>query len=246
MKAAKQLQQGQGAFELIEQAFHLLRLAPASILAGYYLGTAPFVLCALFFWSDMSRSAFAEQRLAGGALGLALLFFWMKTWQAIFAQHLLARLCGEPPPRVTFSRWVRITLVQAILQPSGLFFLLIALLAVIPFGWTCAFYQNVTVLGDGEERDLSQVLQRAWRQAKLWPLQNHYLLLLLKGFALFIFLNLASALLAIPILLNMLFGVETSFSHSVWAMLNTTFFAAVLGLTYLCVDPVLKTVSVLR
>src|SRR5438094_561854 len=104
MKAAKQLQQGQGAFELIEQAFHLLRLAPASILAGYYLGTAPFVLCALFFWSDMSRSAFAEQRLAGGALGLALLFFWMKTWQAIFAPAKRLRALYFFESRLCFAR----------------------------------------------------------------------------------------------------------------------------------------------
>ena len=64
MKATKQLQQGKGAFELLEEAFHLLRLAPASTLAIYYLGSLPFILALLFFWSDMSRSAFAAQRLA--------------------------------------------------------------------------------------------------------------------------------------------------------------------------------------
>jgi hypothetical protein len=44
----------------------------------------------------------------------------------------------------------------------------------------------------------------------------------------------------------MLFGVESVFSKSPYALLNTTFFAGMFGLTYLCVDPILKAVYVLR
>src|SRR5438105_3938890 len=149
MKQTSQLQEGKGAFELLEEAFHLLRLAPASMLASYYLGSLPFVLVLLFFWFDMSRSAFAEQRLAGGALGVALFFFWMKIWQSIFAQALLARLSGEPAPRWGFARLLRVGVTQAVVQPSGLFLLPVALVFLIPFGWLYAFYQNVTALGDG-------------------------------------------------------------------------------------------------
>src|SRR5580765_7836489 len=135
MKPTTKLQEGKGAVELSEEAFHLLRGVPASTLAGYYLGSLPFVLALLFFWSDMSRSAFAGQRLASGALGLTLLFFWMKTWQAVFAQNLLAALSGDPAPRWTLGRWLRVALVQAILQPSGLFLLPLALMILLPFGW---------------------------------------------------------------------------------------------------------------
>jgi hypothetical protein len=44
----------------------------------------------------------------------------------------------------------------------------------------------------------------------------------------------------------MLLGIETVFSRSPMAMLNSTFFMSILGLTYLCVDPVVKTLYVLR
>jgi hypothetical protein len=44
----------------------------------------------------------------------------------------------------------------------------------------------------------------------------------------------------------MLFGIETVFTRAGAAMLNTTFFAATLGLTYACVDPILKTIYTLR
>src|SRR5204862_2137983 len=58
------------AFELIEEAVHLLRQSPSGVLATYYLGALPFVLALLFFWADMSRDAFAPRMLVGGALGL--------------------------------------------------------------------------------------------------------------------------------------------------------------------------------
>ena len=56
--------------ELLEEAVHLVRLAPAGSLSAYYVGSLPFVLALLYFWADMSRSAFAGERLAAGAMGL--------------------------------------------------------------------------------------------------------------------------------------------------------------------------------
>lgn len=244
MKPDKQL--GKGALELSEEAFHLLRRAPGSALLSYYLGSLPFILGLLYFWSDMSRSAFAEERLAVGALGLSLLFFWMKCGQAVFAQQMLAQLCGEPAPRWTFSRLARTALIQAILQPSGLFLLPVAAIILVPLAWVYAFYQNVTAFAGSEDGTVKTVFKKAWQQSPLWPMQNHYVLLCFKVFGLFVFLNLITAVLAVPYLLKTLLGVETPFMQSYWTVLNTTFFAAILGLTYLCIDPLLKTIYVLR
>ncbi len=253
MKRPRQLQEGKGPIELIEETFHLLRLAPAATLACYYVGSLPFVLGLLYFWSDMSRSAFAAPRLPAATLGLAVLFVWMKCWQTIFARRLLAQLTGEPVPRRTPAAVLRLVLVQTSLQPSGLFLIPVALLIMLPFAWVYAFYQNVTVLGGGEDPAAGAVFKKAWRQASLWPLQNHYALLLLKLFGVFVFLNLAVAIVMIPYLLQTLFGIETRFTQVLHdpetlltVMLNTTFFTALFGLTYLCVDPLLKTAYVLR
>jgi Domain of unknown function (DUF4129) len=246
MKRIRPGGQHRGPFELIEEAFHLLRLAPAATLTSYYLGSLPFILGLLYFWSDMSRGAFAEQRLVAGTVGMTLLFVWMKCWQAIFAQQLKAQLCGEPAPGWKCGRLRRLILAQTILQPAGLFLLSAALVILLPFGWIYAFYQNVTALGGGEEDGLKTVLKKACQQSMLWPLQNHYLLLSLQFFGLFVFLNLFSAALIVPFLFNKLFGVQSAFIQSPWALLNTTFLAAIGGLTYLCVDPILKAVFVLR
>ena len=246
MKATKELQEGKGPFELVEEAFHLLRLAPAGTLAAYYLGSLPLVLGALFFWSDMSRSAFAQGRLGAEALTLSLLFCWMKTWQSVFAQNLLAQLAGEPAPVLTWRRWLRTVQIQGTLQPSALLLMPLALLTMLPFGWTFALYQNLTALGTGEDAGLRPLLGRAWRQARLWPMQNHNVLFLLQPFALFVFLNLISGVIALPWLFSLLFGVDTTFTRSMSALLNTTFFAAICGLTYLCLDPLVKAIYVLR
>ena len=244
MNAASQ--RGLGPVELIDQAFHLLRLQPVSALATYYLGAAPFVLGLLFFWSDMSRGAFAEGRLAPEAGGLVALFFWMNTWQALFVRQLRAQLVDEPAAPLSFSRFCHVAGRQAILQPSGLFLIPMALLLLFPIGWVYAFYQNVTALEATDDYHFSELFRKALKQSAVWPLQNNYVVFLFKGFGLFVALNIVSALLLIPYLLSALLGIETPFVQSQTIFLNTTFLAAVLALTYLCVDPVVKAVYLLR
>jgi len=234
------------AFELMEEAVHLLRQAPAGVLATYYLGTLPFILALLFFWADMSRNAFAPRMLVGGALGLAVLFVWMKTWQAVFARQLRALASNRAVPSITFRRWTRILFSQCVVQPFGLFLLLLALLVLLPFGWVYAFFQNVTALDEGGEPGLGTLINKARRQATLWPRQNHVALLTMAGFGFFVFLNWCSVGLAIPELLKTLFGVESVFTRGSLSLLNTTFFAINFWLTYLCVDPILKAIYVLR
>jgi len=235
-----------GAIELIEEAVHLLRRAPLAVLASYYAGTLSFVLALLYFWADMSRSPWAYQHLAGEALGLGTLFVWMKLCQSIFAGHLRALMAGEPPPTMVFRRCRRILISQATLQSTGLFLLPLALVLTLPFGWVYAFYQNATALDDGEGASLRSLIKEAQAQALLWPKQNHLVLVFLSAFGLFVFLNWTILCLFLPGLIKTLFGVESIFSRSVFSLLNTTFFAVMFGLTYLCVDPILKATFALR
>jgi hypothetical protein len=237
---------GKGALELIEEAVHLLRQTPLSTLAAYYVGSLPFVIGFLFFWGDMSRSAFANGHCVSAAFGLSLLFFWMKSWQAIFVSHIRARLAGEMPAPWTRSRMTQLVVTQIALQPLGLFVLPIALVTTVPFGWAYAFFQNVTALWDREERKVGTVFSDALKQAMLWPGQNHLIISTLFLFGIFVFLNIASSLVFLPELVRMLTGVETRFSHGLTQVLNTTFLASAVWLTYLCIDPIVKTIYALR
>lgn len=239
-------QQSRPALDLIEEAVHLLRTAPAGALAAYCVGTLPFILGLLYFWADMSRSPYARQHVVEAALGVTLLFVWMKFWQAMFARQVRAFVSGETPPPLTVRRGIRIVLGQAALQPTGLFLLPLAALPVLPLAWVYAFYQNLTALADSDAPSLRELFRRCARQAQFWPQQNHIVLLFLSLFAGFVFLNCCIGCGMFPHLIKMLFGIETVFSRGGWAMLNTTFFATMAGLTYLCLDPILKAVYVLR
>ena len=238
-------QASRSTLELIEEAVHLVREAPAGALAFYYVGALPFVLGFLFFWADMSRSPFAERHLAESTLGMAILFIWMKFCQSLFTRAVRAHFTGVSVP-LTLGGSVRLFLAQAAIQPSGLFLIPLAAIPMLPLGWVYAFYQNVTVLADAEAPGLRPLVKKSVRQASFWPGQNHMLLLILSGFGLFVFANWATACFAFPSLVKMLLGIESMFTRSVLSMLNTTFLLAMCGLTYLCVDPILKAAFTLR
>jgi len=234
-----------GGLDLVEQAMHTLRLAPAATLLCYFVGSVPFVLAVLFYWSDMSRSGLADRHLVPGAVGLALIFVWMKTWQTIFTTRLAAQVANEPPPRFHAAQVVRLIGSQTFLQSTGLILLPIAANILLPFGWVYAYYQNATALG-GREPALGPLIRRSWKQARHAPAQNHTGLSLLLLFGFFVFLNVMITMIATPFLVKMLFGVESSFTLSPMSSLNTTFLAAAAGVAYLCLDPIVKSYYTLR
>ena len=175
----KRQRQGMPALDLIEEAVHLLRTAPLSILGTYYVGALPFMLALLYFWVDMSRGAFTQDHAARGALMLAALFIWMKAWQTVYASLVRARLLGQPPPRWTPGRILRMVQTQTILQTTGFVLLPMSIIITIPYIWVHTWYQNVTILGDGEDDDLWKVTTRSASLARLWTKQNTVLIWLL-------------------------------------------------------------------
>ncbi len=249
--------QGKTAFDLIEEGTHLLRTAPMALLAVYFAGTAPFVLGLLYFWTDMGRNPFAEQHLAEATLGMTALFLWMKFCQAIFARRVRALAAGDAPPRFQPRQLLRIAAAQTILQPLGLIpigFCLGALFYLTSFGLLLAivaaivlpFFYNVTAVTDGSSQGITAVFKKAWRLWWIWPRQNVAILAIMYFFCLFVFLNFSIFCLSLPYLMKTLFAINSEFARSPLAMLNTTFFATMFALTYLCVDPILKTLYALR
>ena len=240
-------QDTKGVIELLEEAVHLLRLAPASTLACYYVGSLPLVLAVLYFWADMSRSAFAADHLAAAAMGVAVTLVWMKSWHAVFTRQLLAQLCGEEPPQWTLRRTARLVTVQAAIQPWGLIALPLAAVTVVFLPRIYAFFQNVGAFGDGDPQATpAATFGLAWRQAKVWPGQNTSVHLMMLPLVLVVLVNLGIAVLVPAFLLKTLLGVDTVFSRGGFRTMNTTFLAILLGLAYVCVDPVMKAFYTLR
>jgi len=203
------------------------------------------LLCFFYFCADMSKSALAAQHCVLEAAGLALAFVWMKTWQSVFASELRARLSGDSCPPWTLRRLGDIAIVQCAIQPTALFAVPLALVMTVPFGWTVAFYHNTTVLA--ESGHIRQAVKNAYRQAQMDQGQCIKILLILGLFSLLCFINIAVGMAEMPYLLKSLLGVETSFTRSGLAsVLNTTFLVVAAGLSWVCVDLLVKAVFLLR
>ncbi|MFC1462986.1 hypothetical protein ACFLQU_05195 [Verrucomicrobiota bacterium] len=285
-----------GGVELAGEALHLLRTAPLGMLVSYYVGSVSFVMGMLYFCSDMSRSAFADQRCSAASLGLALLFLWMKSWQTVFAQGLTASVTGGRWGPWSAARVGRVAAVQTALQPYGLLLIPVSFVLMLPFHRMHAFFQNLTVLGHGETRDVKSLAKDAWKQAGLWPTQNYVTMWLTNTWVLAILMvfafgacrlgvsntpemqnldhvvwfvisigiiasfflpfcpvgwavagNVALLLVIAPALSRSLLGMETVFTVGGWhAIFSTTFIATVYGITYLLMDPLVKSIHVLR
>ncbi len=249
--------QGRTAFDLIEEGTHLLRTAPVALLAVYFTGTAPFVLGLLYFWTDMSRNPFAEQHVAEATLGITALFLWMKFWQAIFAQRVRALAAADALPRFQPRQLLRIAAAQTVLQPLGLILIglclttlsyltPLGLLLVIVVAVVLPLFHNITAVTDGSSQGMTAVFKRAWRLWWIWPKQNFAMLAIMYFFGIYVFLNFSILCFGLPYMMKMLFGIDTEFARSSFGMLNTTFFATIFALSYLCVDPILKTLYALR
>ncbi len=236
-----------GAIELLEEAFHLLRQAPGGVLGCYFLGSLPFALGVLFFWGEMSRSAFAAESVVGWSAVMAGLFVWMKCWQSVYMRGLLAILCGETRPEWTLRRIMRLVGTQAAVQPWGLFAIPAAIAVILPIPWVYAFFQNAAVLGDGAPRStIRRTISHAALQAATWSRQNVRGGLILALFGLFVFANLVHAVVVPAWIAKTFFGVESFFSMGGFSAMNSTFLATTFALTYLCVDPIVKAFYVLR
>lgn len=244
--AAANRQFARPALDLVAEALWLLRRTPALDYAIWFAGAAPFAAALLFFWADMSHAALADSRLVTSSLGLALLFLWLKTCQSVFAARLLDRANSTESEAWTLRRWIRIFVTQAILQPSGLLLLPVALLITVPFGWVAAFYQNATVLADRAEGRPGTCARLAWQQALLWPGQNHGVLSALTAAWFVAVLNAGIAVFTVPQLLKMLFGVDSRMTLSPETLLNTTFLAVIVALGTLALDPLTKAVYAIR
>ncbi len=224
-----------------------MRKAPGWLLSVYYLGTVPFVLGLLYFWADMSRNPNADQYSTAAALGLAVLFAWMKVWQTIFAQRVHDQASGNPPAAWSLGQIASMAATQSLIQATRFIVMPVAALLAIPFGYCYAFYQNATAYADRDSRDLKPICKWAWEQAKMWPRQNHLLIGIFWLFGLVIFLNVCMATLMIPQLIKSLFGIDTVFTlGGIGVLVNSTFWMAMLGVTYLLLDPFIKAAYVIR
>jgi hypothetical protein len=245
MKTSQERAVGKPTIDLIEEGFALLRTCPPGILTWYFMGNIPFAAGLLVFFSEMSGNPAAAELLPAASAGLAGLFFWMAWAQARFSAALLAHLRGSPAEHWGFRRNLSLAARQAVLQATGLVAVPLSSLTIAVFGPVCTFYQAAAALDDGH-RSTRELFRAALSQALLWPGQSIGVFSLLSAFSLVIIINWMTLIATGPVLLEMFTGIESVFTRSPWSMINSTFFSAVLVLTFLTIEPLTRACTVLR
>ncbi len=165
--------------EISEQAVALLRRTPLHLWVTYYLGTIPFVLLFVTFWSETAYGYSLVGWRNQIALALAVAYIFMKYFQARFAQSLLVTLENRSIQPIARQHSFAIFVNQAWLHATGIIALPLAALFVFPFGWVNAFYQNLSVLDDGKFENSRALVRAAVDEARRWPKQNHFVIWLL-------------------------------------------------------------------
>lgn len=176
MKNDRNTMAGRSAVLVADESFHLLRFAPARLWAAYLAGTVPFVLGFLYFWTDMSRSAFAANYCLLASLGMAVLFVWMKTWHSVFMSGLRHHIRGTTEPSWTIGRVVRMIFVQTSIQTAVIVAMPLAISVALPFAALTLFSEQVSASADGDGSGLRDTFTRAWRHTTTANVHTHILL----------------------------------------------------------------------
>lgn len=229
------------ALPLLEEAFTLLRHAPPRIWACNLVGTGPFILGLVWFWSTMSHQPPARAPALAWALMLTLLHLWMRLWQSRFAALLLDRRGGHEAAIWRNAEWARALTTQIRRGVPAFLALGPACIALIPYGRCCAFYHTLTITAH-----LPGGTARAWQAAGYAPRQNFALLTWLMFCRIVAFANIFTVVWTAPALVKALVPVEWAFTRQPFWIFETTALCLISGLTYLATDPLVKAVYVLR
>ena len=236
---------GPGAIQIIEEAVHLLREAPITVLTPWFIGVFPFLAGLALFWAEISRGRSADALLGWTSLVLAALYIWMGCWQSIFCGRLQALRAEAPFPVYGLKDYGRMIAEQSFWSATAFFTLPISMVLILPWAWTFAFHQNQKLVCAAKNVSPTPV-RDSINYARLWPIQNHWLQFFLSAAGILLWLNWLAALYLIPWFLKIFFGFETLFTRTPMGMFNITFPAIAAILAYCSLDPLIKAVFVLR
>jgi len=193
-----------GGLQMAGEALNTFGRIPPSLHLLYYAGTLPFVIAFLYFWFDMSQSAYAQERLLAWSLLLPFLFVWMKCGQSLFVTELYSWLYERAPLRYTLRGVVRLIVFNAIVQPAGFILLPAAMVLGVPFMAATFFFQDALLSRTLYQEGLLKQCADSLRSARQHSGQGFILIWLLSPWQ----LGMGFAAVYLMVFLNKYLGVE--------------------------------------
>ncbi len=229
-----------GPLDTLEEAFDLLQRAPAAVWLRYLSGVAPLIVGLLWAWNDLSASRGPNDNPVLVALFLVAILVWFYRCRQIFAGRLrnILGLIGGTGNK-SRSSWA-----LACFEGVKLLAMPIAALSLLPLAYATAFFRSVTLFG-GEGMPARDAAARAWKASGAWQRENWFILAIVNLLVLAVFINVAITVIVAPMLVKMLTGYESIFTQR-GAQTLAIQFPIIVALTWLCFDPLLQAVYVVR
>ncbi|PCJ63045.1 MAG: hypothetical protein COA79_02725 [Planctomycetota bacterium] len=228
--------------ELFEKGYSAIKEDTWFLLFIYYCGTIPFCIFFLFFWFEFSFNPYASNNLYSYSLIGILLFGWMKYFQSLYCTSIYNRLKLNSDYKIKLS--IKEFLFQLGIQPIGVICFLISSIIVFPMGYCYFYFNNLMISKDDRKSDqYFERLKVTSGDNKLKDLSPLHFLLYSQGLYLIILINMLSFIFVFPHLLKMFLGLETIFLKNTLALLNSTTFITAFVLSYLVIDPFIKSTA---
>lgn len=228
--------------DAVSAAFGALRDLPAPAWLWWSSGAVPYAFALSWFVTEMGASAEAAEALPFRALLVASLYLWLGCAQVNFSSYVRASVSGGPPRLHSLFDVLRTT---ALIHVSALLVLPAGLMSVLGAPATFAFYQSASWYS-GAEVTAKGVFGYALAAAGREPRTSAGILLMVILLAAVVFLNVFVLLFGGPFVLRTLTGQETAFTRNPPGMLNLATFSSALAISWLCLDPLIKTIFALR
>ncbi|MCF6177278.1 MAG: DUF4129 domain-containing protein [Victivallaceae bacterium] len=231
--------------DVIEEGFSLFKDTIFSALLFNLLGTIPFAIGLVYIIGDMSYGRASKVDIAGSALVLTLLWMWNNLWQAVYRTRLVDTRCLREPTRINLRSLSRIFIRQNIVQPFALFF---SPLAVFPGMWWVTVFFNVFGVDYRDNPGVREQINRSKAIVGSDFKRTYLLMLVIWSFRFLIMADIIMIFIFAPVLLKMLFGIDTPFSQadsilsSLRIIFNSTFFSSVFVTAWVCYSPLEKAI----
>ncbi|HEY3835218.1 MAG TPA: hypothetical protein VGL72_01540, partial [Bryobacteraceae bacterium] len=225
----------------LEEAFDLLQHAPASVWCRYLIGAAPLIVGLLYVWNDFSSALGTHDTPVAAALLLLALVVWFYRCRQIFSGQLRRILGagGGGADSGTRTGWS-----AACFEGTKVLAMPIAALSVLPMAYATAFYRSLAMFA-GQGLSARDAAANAWKAGVAWQRENWFVLAILSLLAIVVLINVALLVILAPLLVKIFTGYESVSTERGVAAFGIQF-PIILALTWLCLDPLLQAVYVVR
>ena len=250
---------GGTVFDLLDEAYFLLKENLVDILALHLLACVPFLLGIMFFIFRFDSFHSIDNDIIKWALLLTVLFCWKSFVQCLLCGKMMDIIARRQHRKLSLKNSIMIFFKQTVVQllgPLVIVFLIavpwssFALVPVAVFMLPALFYTSATVCAIEPELGFQNFIKKtALHISSNFAKLLGSMLIVFLGTAI-LTINVTIIIFAIPFLLKMFWGIETQFTlaggMSMSLFFNTTLWSIIIALVYLLIDPFCRLLFVLR